>query len=59
MDFDLGKLADEALTEKLATTVREERCLTIEVLHPLREVEARELFASWAFQVPLLIALNI
>ena len=49
MDVDLRKISDQALMEKLSAAVREERRLTIQVLHLLCEVEARELFAKLGF----------
>lgn len=49
MKIELCKISNDALAEKLSLAVREERRLTVEVLHLLREVERRELFARLGF----------
>ncbi len=49
MKLELSKISNDALAEKLSLAVREERRLTVEVLHLLREVERRELFARLGF----------
>ncbi len=49
MNFEIQKLSNEELGEKLNCAVREERKVTLQVLKLLREVERRELFARHGF----------
>lgn len=43
------RLGDEALLSKIKALVQEERKLTLSILHHLREVERRRLFAALAY----------
>ena len=49
MQENLSRFSDEELLRKTKELAREERRLTVEVLHHLREVERRSLFISLGF----------
>ncbi|MDR3608842.1 MAG: HNH endonuclease signature motif containing protein [Oligoflexia bacterium] len=45
----IQKLSDDALLSHIKSLVREETCLTTEILHHLREIEARKLFCALGY----------